>query len=190
MLVHFALAFLLGALTLYLVRSIYNYLTRRNVKFRCKKRLDIFSREERVFLALLDLAVTDQYRVFSKVRVGDIVTPYRCSSRAANDVANDLLSSHCFDFILCHKYKLTLIAVVTLEDNDTRKKRKTAKKNTQVISSICNDAGIPHVKFSASVRYLPSEIANTLRHHRIKLSDERPKSATNKPRRKKPARLK
>ncbi|WP_161569543.1 DUF2726 domain-containing protein [Veronia nyctiphanis] len=147
----------------------------------------MFTRPESAFLTLLELAITQQYRVFAKVRVGNVVTSYRASSKVASELANELLSANHFDFILCNKYDLSVVAAITLEATQDRSKKKSNEQKTKLIENICKQAKIPHVMFRSSVKYTPLEIANTLRRKRIKI--EQVVEETKQPKWRKPSRL-
>lgn len=116
----------------------------------------LFTPAERSFLGVLDLAVADQYRVFGKVRVADILSPVRGPTNSQWQTAFNQVSAKHFDFVLCNKQTLEVIAVLELDDK-SHQKGKTQKRDL-VIASACASAGLPLVRFAAKANYQVTEI--------------------------------
>lgn len=77
----------------------------------------LFSAAERSFLGVLDLAVAQQYRVFGKVRVADILLPAKGLNRSHWRIAFNKIAAKHFDYVLCDKETLAVIAMIELDDN-------------------------------------------------------------------------
>jgi hypothetical protein len=68
----------------------------------------LFSPAERSFLRVLEQAIGDEYRVFGKVRVADVVSVKSMSNRNVWQQAFNRISAKHFDFVLCRKDDLTI----------------------------------------------------------------------------------
>lgn len=128
------------------------------------KRGSLFTPAERSFLSVLDQAVSDQYRVFGKVRVADILNPAKGMSRKNWQVAFNKISSKHFDYILCSKETLGVIAAIELDDKSHLSAR--AKKRDVLLESACDSAGLPLIRFQAKsgyqVQFIRTQIETTL----------------------------
>lgn len=77
----------------------------------------LFSPAERSFLGVLEQAVGEDYRIFGKARVADVVSVKSLSHRSAWQRACNRISAKHFDFVLCSKDDLATVAVIELDDN-------------------------------------------------------------------------
>ena len=116
----------------------------------------LFTPAERSFLGVLDLAVADQYRIFGKVRIADILLPAKGLSKSHWQIAFNKVSAKHFDFVLCNKQTLEVIAVIELDDKSHQKTR--TQHRDSLISSACATAGLPLVRFAAQSSYQVTEI--------------------------------
>jgi len=92
----------------------------------------LFSAAERSFLGVLDKAVSDKNRVFGKVRVADILAPTKGMNRKNWQIAFNKISAKHFDYVLCSKDKLNVVAVIELDDKShNTKKSKISRLNTR-----------------------------------------------------------
>jgi len=116
----------------------------------------LFTPAERSFLGVLDLAVADQYRIFGKVRIADILLPAKGLSKSHWQIAFNKVSAKHFDFVLCNKQTLEVVAVIELDDK-SHQKAKTQHRDS-LIASVCATAGLPLVRFAAKSSYQVTEI--------------------------------
>jgi hypothetical protein len=116
----------------------------------------LFTPAERSFLGVLDLAVADQYRIFGKVRVADILLPRKGLSKSHWQIAFNKVSAKHFDFVLCNKQTLEVIAVIELDDKSHQKAK--LQHRDSLIASACATAGLPLVRFVAKSSYQVTEI--------------------------------
>lgn len=99
------------------------------------------------FLGVLDQAISDKYHIFGKVRVADILTPAKGMSRKNWQIAFNRISSKHFDYILCSKDKLDVIAVIELDDK-SHNSNKT-KNRDSLLEAACESAGLELIRFQA-----------------------------------------
>lgn len=129
---------------------------RRRVEqpFSYKKRLRLFTPTETAFLYALEKAVGDEYRIFGKVRLADIVDTE--VYRGVGDKAFSLIAYKHIDFLLCDKSSLAIVCAVELDDwmhQSEKRKIKDAEKTYAL-----NSAAIPLVRFSVHSSYVLREI--------------------------------
>ncbi len=125
-------------------------------EYRMKRAL--FSPAERSFLGVLDQAVADRYRVLGKVRVADILTPEKGLNRKNWQIAFNKISAKHFDFVLCDKLTLEVIAVIELDDRSHQRKRTQARD--ALLASACSSAQLPLIRFAAQAGYQIDAIRN------------------------------
>ncbi len=75
----------------------------------------LFTPNERVFLRVLEGAAED-YRVFGKVRVADVVQVRKGFSKGESQTALNRITQKHLDFVLCHPQDLRVFCVIELDD--------------------------------------------------------------------------
>jgi uncharacterized protein DUF2726 len=118
-------------------------------KYSYRQRGPLFSAAELSFLGVLDRAVHGRYRVFGKVRVADVMTPARGLNRKNWQIAFNKISSKHFDYVLCDKGNLEVIAVIELDDKSHNKKETAARDH--FLEQACRSANLKLIRFN--VRY-------------------------------------
>ena len=136
---------------------------RRKVEqpFSYKSRHRLFTPTETAFLYALEKAVGDEYRIFGKVRLADIVDTE--VYRGVGDKAFSLIAYKHIDFLLCDKRDSSIVCAVELDDwtHDNEKRRiKDAEKEYAL-----NSAAVPLVRFMPDSGYALNGI-------RIKILDK------------------
>ena len=153
-----SMLFLFGAILLFVVLKLLfgkNNASGQPYKYVLNKTL--FTPAERSFLGVLDLAVADQYRIFGKVRIADILLPAKGLNKSHRQIAFNKVSAKHFDFVLCNKQTLEVIAVIELADDKSHQKARTQHRDS-LIASACATAGLPLVRFAAQSSYQVTEI--------------------------------
>ena len=120
-----------------------------------KKKM-LFSPAERSFLGVLDLVVGDEYRVFGKVRISDVVSVKSMSDRSVWQRAFNRISAKHFDFVLCRNDDLTISAVVELDDKSHQAKKR--KGRDAFIVGLCDAIDLPLVQVPAKSVYTVTDI--------------------------------
>lgn len=111
----------------------------------------LFSPAERSFLGVIDQAISDKYRVFGKVRVADVITPEKGMKRKNWQIAFNKISAKHFDYVLCSKDKLEVIAVIELDDKSHNSKK--AQKRDSLLENACSSAKLELIRFQAKSSY-------------------------------------
>ncbi|EKE85279.1 DUF2726 domain-containing protein [Idiomarina xiamenensis] len=120
-----------------------------------RKNLTLCSAAEGQFLTLLEKAVGDDYRIFSKVRLSDVVTIRTGLSRTAAKDANQKASQRVIDFVLCDKQDMTIKAAIELEPVATQTKQ--AQRNWFLKNALAA-AGLPFLRFKAQPGYRVADL--------------------------------
>ena len=125
-----------------------------------RKKDVLFSAAERSFLGVLELAVSDKYRVLGKVRVADILTPAKGMDRKNWQIAFNKISAKHFDYVLCCKESFRVIAVVELDDKSHDKPKSKARD--KFLESACKSADLYLVRFPAKAFYVVNDVTDCI----------------------------
>ncbi len=117
---------------------------------------ELFSPAERSFLGVLEQALNNEYRVFGKVRLGDLVKPKRGLSNSLFYSSLNKVNQKHVDFVVCRKDDCKVLGIIELDDRTHT--RDDRKKRDQFVDSALNEVGIPILHFSAKMSYPVSEV--------------------------------
>jgi len=120
----------------------------------------LFTSAERSFLGVLEQVVGGQYRVFGKIRLGDIIRPRKGVSKSAWATAKNRIDRKHVDFAICDPRTLQVIGVIELDDasHSGLKRQRTDK----FVDAALAAAGVPIVRIPAQRGYTPAEIRDRI----------------------------
>jgi ribosomal protein L37AE/L43A len=121
-----------------------------------QKRPALFSTAERSFLGILDQAVSDQYRIFGKVRIADVVEPKRGLDAGRRQRAFNRINSKHFDFLLCAKGDLSVVCAIELDDQSHRERKR--RERDAFVEGVCQAVSLPLARISAQHMYTVPEV--------------------------------
>lgn len=124
------------------------------------KKVSLFTPAERSFLGVLDQAVGDQYRIFAKTRVADIIGVKSTSDRSAWSKAFNQIKAKHFDFVLCSKDTLEVIAAIELNDKSHQKKKR--QERDAFLAGVCQDISLPFFEIPAQRSYSATDLREKL----------------------------
>lgn len=101
----------------------------------------LFSDAERAFLEVLEQAVGEQYRVFGKVHVADVIALQPGLKTSVKRIAYQRIKSRRFDFVVCSKLSLSVVCAVELDDKNPPKKGQEARDS--ILRDICESVSLP-----------------------------------------------
>jgi len=112
---------------------------------------NIFSAAELSFYLALKQSLLNDYEIFAKVRIADILKPDHSLSRKNWNSAFYRITSKHFDYVLCDKHTFAVVAVVELDD----KTHSLAKVRVRdiFIQKACDSAGLKLLRFPCQSSY-------------------------------------
>ncbi|MEM7359195.1 MAG: DUF2726 domain-containing protein [Pseudomonadota bacterium] len=116
------------------------YRNKRNVDFAVQRRSRILSPAEKNFFECLVNALSDDYYIFTKVAMLDVVEMSPTAKFWESRRAKKRLSSECLDYVLCKKQDLSIFGVVELENFDKKSNQNEKVARERLINSVCKAA--------------------------------------------------
>ncbi len=116
-----------------------------------RKRDALFTVAESKFLVSLDEAVSDKYRIFGKVRVADVIAPEKGLNRSDWQVAFNKISAKHFDYVLCSKDDLVVVAAIELDDSSHLSKKAISRD--AFLENACASAKLQLIRFPVKSSY-------------------------------------
>lgn len=116
----------------------------------------LFTPAERSFLGVLEQALDNDYRVFGKVRLGDIVKPAKGLSNSRRTTAQNKINQKHVDFVICKTSDLVVVGVVELDDKSHERDDRAGRD--QFVDRVMAEAKIPVIHFSAKNGYALPEV--------------------------------
>lgn len=120
------------------------------------KQSTLFTPAERSFCGVLDQIAGNDFRVFGKVRVADVVAVRPGLNNSARAKAFNLISAKHFDFVLCAPGDLSVLCVIEL--NDASHQKKDRQDRDAFLESVCAAAKLPLITFDAKRTYSAAEV--------------------------------
>jgi len=125
----------------------------RTARYRQKAFL---SPAERSFLGVLSQAAGEDWRVFAKVRIADVLTPEKGLNRSRWQSAFNAISAKHFDFLLCDPTDCAPKLAIELDDKSHETNK--ARRRDRLVESACESAGLPLLRVKAARAYQIAEI--------------------------------
>lgn len=116
----------------------------------------LFTPAERSFLGVLEQALDSRYRVFGKVRLGDIINPAKGLTQSKRTTARNRINRNHVDFVVCSATDLTLIGVLELDDKSHE--REDRAERDEFVDRALAMAKIPVIHFPAKKGYAVQEV--------------------------------
>lgn len=113
----------------------------KNIGFPYLRTPALFSDAERAFLEVLEQAVGDQYRVFGKVHVADVIAVQPGLKTSLKRIAYKRIKSRRFDFVVCSKLSMSVVCVVEMDDKNPSRKSQEARDT--VLLDVCESVSLP-----------------------------------------------
>lgn len=118
------------------------------------KRATLFTPAERSFLGVLELAIGDEYGIYGKIRVADVLEVDR--QRTKGQSAFFKISSKHFDYVICNKQDLSILCAIELDDKSHNQRNRQERDNFLVAA--CEAAQLPLLRFEAKQSYPVQEV--------------------------------
>jgi hypothetical protein len=124
---------------------------KKSTNFKYESMEEILSNTEQSFFLVLKESLANDYEIFAKVRITDVLTPdeifhlQNCNATFYRD-----LPKH-FDYILCEKRTLAIVAVIALDDKDHI--QREARARNRFVEKACRTAGFKLLRFPSRSGY-------------------------------------
>lgn len=132
----------------------------KSEKLLFESKAPLFSPAERSFLGVLEQAVGSRYRVFGKVRLGDIVKPAKGLTKSKATTGHNKINQKHVDFVVCAASDLAVFGVIELDDKSHERGDRVERDN--LVDQALGGAKIPIVHFSAKRAYPVQEVRREL----------------------------
>lgn len=159
------LASLIGVLVFlgilaFIVKVVLPGLFNRQAALPYQKESVLFTPAERSFLGVLESAIGDQFRVFGKVRLADVIKVKPGLSGSARQQAFNRIQSKHLDFVICDTGDLSVQFVVELDDSSHQQYRRQARD--EFLDKALTAAGVPVFHFPVKRTYSVQDIRGAI----------------------------
>lgn len=121
-----------------------------------ERRATLFTPAERSFLGVLEQALDSRYRVFGKVRLGDLIKPVKGLAAGKRTAAQNRINQKHVDFVVCTANELALVGVLELVDQSHE--REDRGRRDLFVDQALAMAGIPLLRFPVQNGYALQEV--------------------------------
>ena len=111
---------------------------------------------ERSFFGVLQQVVPQDFRLFAKVRLADVIQPRSTLGASTRQSAFNKISSKHVDFVLCDAATTKVICVIELDDSSHQRGSRQARDN--FVDASLLSASVPILRFSVKQGYAPEQI--------------------------------
>lgn len=118
---------------------------KRNKNYRYQSMEEMLSHSEHSFLRILNESLPRGYEIIAKVRITDVLTPGEIFELQNCSAALHRHSPKHFDYILCEKHSLAIVAVIALDDRNHI--QREARARDKFIEKACKTAGFKLLRF-------------------------------------------
>lgn len=116
---------------------------------------------ERAFFVVLQRALADDYQLFAKVRLGDILQVARGIEGKRRSAAFGRISSKHADFVACDPRTFEVVGVIELDDRSHE--RADRRERDRFFDAAFAKAGIPVLRIPARRAYAAAELRGAVR---------------------------
>ncbi|MDX2451593.1 DUF2726 domain-containing protein [Desulfosarcina sp.] len=152
--------FLFVAVVLFVVAWIKKKRAKDPVDFPYQSREVLCTPAERSFMGVLDKAAGNGHRIFTKVRLADIIETKGKLSPSARQSSFNRISGKHLDFVICNSRNLSIVGAIELDDKSHLKKR--VKERDQFLDKALDSADIPILRVKAQSTYSLKELSSAL----------------------------
>lgn len=121
---------------------------------------ELLTTAERSFFHVLETAVGDDYRIFVKVRVADVICLETGLAPKIKRIASNKIRSKHFDFILCNKSDLSVVCAIELDDRNHQKQNR--EEHDAFLANVCERVFLPLVRIPAKEGYPITHLRNSI----------------------------
>jgi Protein of unknown function (DUF2726)/Topoisomerase DNA binding C4 zinc finger len=134
---------------------------RADNEFPYQKIRTFLSPAERSFLGVLEKSLGGDYRVFSKIRLADVVKAKNGLSRAAGQRAFNSISAKHVDFLICNSSDMSVMGAIELDDRTHDNPQRV--RRDLFVDKVFEASQIPLLRVKARAGYSIPEITGRLK---------------------------
>jgi hypothetical protein len=134
--------------------NIYNY---EDIRYQVRE--SFLSDAERSFLEVLEAAVGNEFKIFGKGRISDLIR-VKGANEWQSRIAKDQINQKHVDFVVCDRKRAIPVCAIELDDSSHHS--RDALKNDTIKNKVFSKAGLPLVRFKAQAAYALAEIQSNL----------------------------
>lgn len=123
----------------------------------------LFTPAERSFLSVLDQAIDSEYRIFGKVRVADVMSVTKGTSRSDWQKAFNRIQSKHFDFVVCRASDSSILVLIELDDRSHLKNDRVERDD--LVNKAAEAAGLPLLRIPCRKSYSAHDLSELLAKH-------------------------
>lgn len=147
---------IIAIIAVVLIAVLVRQLSKKKIAYPYIKEPFLLSPAERLFFGALEQSAGETYRIFSKVRVADIVGVKKGIERKVWQSAFNRISSKHFDFVLVNPEDFSVVAAIELDDKSH--KRTDRMDRDDFLDNVCKAANLKIIRFEARSSYSTNEI--------------------------------
>lgn len=121
---------------------------------------ELLTPAERSFYGVLLQVLPEDLTLFCKVRIADVILPQKGMSRQEWQRSFNQISAKHFDFVLCQKTNMRVVAAIELDDASHNK--KTTQKRDAFVNIACESAELKLIRFKAQRAYQLEDVKTRL----------------------------
>lgn len=144
----------------FVVKVVLPGLSKEQVALPYQKEPVLFTPAERSFLAVLEPALGNQFRVLGKVRLADVIKVKPGLSGSARQQAFNRIQSKHLDFVVCDPNDLSVQFVVELDDSSHQQSRRQARD--EFLDKALAAAEVPVFHFPVTRTYSVQDIRGAI----------------------------
>lgn len=133
---------------------------RKSTHFKYESLEEILSSTEHSFFLALKESLSNDYEIFAKVRINEVLTPDELFNVQNCSAAIYRIPPKHFDYILCEKRTLSVIAVIELDDKNHI--RREARARSIFVEKACIIAGFKLLRFPSRSSYRTQAVRDVI----------------------------
>ena len=132
----------------------------RNASVYSYRRISLFSEAEHAFFLVLLQSIPNDCDLFAKVRIADVLAPEKRLSQKNWNKAFYRISSKHFDYVLCDRENMSVVAVIELDDRSHDQSK--VRKRDAFVEKACESADLKLLRFQCQRNYQVDSIRDAI----------------------------
>lgn len=128
------------------------------IDLQLQRKSRLLSAAERNFFDCLITSLSDEFFIFTKVRMLDIVEPTPSSNWLEKKAIAQRLNNECLDYVLCKPADMSIFGVIELENFEKGSNKKMRASREQLVSDVCKTANLRLFYFDIRQDYRSMDI--------------------------------